>query len=183
MEHNGRQFPLTKLGRKNYQLRGLTGFALEGKHSHLSCEQCHNASHISEVARSEIKMKDLNKTFLGLGRECVNCHQDPHAGQLGPECLRCHNQDVWKPAEGFNHSRTSFPLTGLHQNVACARCHGPKPGEPPRITRVWLLPIVRIATPIPTQRLSGCIVSRLLPDLPLDGGLEGSPARGRLRSR
>ncbi len=129
MEHNGRQFPLTKLDRNKYEHRGLTGFALEGRHARLSCEQCHNASHIPEAARAEIKIKDLNKTFLGLGKECLNCHQDPHAGQLGTECVRCHSQDAWKPAEGFNHSRTAFPLTGLHQNVACARCHGPKPGE------------------------------------------------------
>jgi hypothetical protein len=128
-EHNGRQFPLTKLDRKKFDHLGLTGFALEGKHSPLSCEQCHAAKHIGVAARAEIKMKDINQSFLGLGKECQSCHQDPHAGQLGAECLRCHNQDAWKPAEGFQHFRTAFPLTGLHQNVTCVKCHGPKPGE------------------------------------------------------
>jgi hypothetical protein len=129
MEHNGQKFVLTKLDRKKFEHRGSTGFALEGKHAQLSCEQCHNATHIAAAARGEIKIKDLNKTFLGLGKECLSCHQDPHAGQLGAECLRCHNQDAWKPAEGFNHFRTGFPLTGLHANVTCEKCHGPRPGQ------------------------------------------------------
>jgi Cytochrome c7 and related cytochrome c len=129
LEHNGRQFLLTRLDRKKFEHRGLTGFALEGKHSQLNCGQCHNALHIAAAARPEIKVRDLNKTFLGLGTSCVSCHLDPHAGQLGDDCQRCHSQDAWKPAGAFNHARTNFPLTGLHQNVACAKCHGPKPGE------------------------------------------------------
>ncbi|MGA7412361.1 MAG: cytochrome c3 family protein [Bryobacteraceae bacterium] len=129
MEHNGRQFLLTRLDRKKFEHRELTGFALEGKHAQLNCGQCHKPSLIPAGARSEIKVRDLDKTFLGLGNQCRNCHEDPHAGQLGDECSRCHGQNAWKPAETFDHSRSNYPLTGLHQNVACAKCHGPKPGE------------------------------------------------------
>ncbi len=129
LEHNGRQFPLTRLDPKKFEHGRLTGFILEGKHAQLTCEQCHNASHIPASAHVEIKIKDLKKTFLGLGKECQNCHQDPHTGQLSNECLRCHNQDAWKPAQGFSHSRTAFPLTGLHEKVTCLQCHGPKPGD------------------------------------------------------
>ena len=129
MEHNGRQFLLTRLDRKKFEHRELTGFALEGKHAQLTCEKCHSAAHIPASARAEIKIRDFNKTYLGLGTECLSCHVDPHNGELGADCLRCHSQNAWKPAETFDHSHTNYPLTGLHQNVACAKCHGPKPGE------------------------------------------------------
>jgi hypothetical protein len=43
--------------------------------------------------------------------------------------VQCHSQDAWKPASGFDHARTAFTLTGLHRNVACEKCHGPKPGD------------------------------------------------------
>jgi predicted CXXCH cytochrome family protein len=34
----------------------------------------------------------------------------------------CHNANDWLNAS-FNHSLTSFPLTGAHQAVLCASCH------------------------------------------------------------
>jgi hypothetical protein len=129
LEHNGRQFSLTRFeNKKTFDHKGFTGFALEGKHAALSCEGCHNLSKIPAAAKSEIKVKDLNHTFLGLTKECTTCHKDQHTGQLGTDCLRCHSQEVWKPAAGFSHFRTPFPLTGLHQNLSCDKCHGPKPG-------------------------------------------------------
>ncbi len=128
-EHNGRQFPLTQFDRQKFDHAGFTRFELEGKHRELACSACHNASHVQQSVRADIKLKDLNRTFLGLGRQCTSCHRDPHLNQLGDNCVRCHSQDVWKPAGGFNHARTAFALTGLHRDVACEKCHGPKPGE------------------------------------------------------
>ena len=128
-EHNGRQFQVTRFDKKSFDHRALAGFALEGKHAQLSCEQCHTAAKVSSAARAEIKVKDLNRSFLGLGKECSSCHKDPHAAQLGANCVRCHSQAAWKPAEEFDHRRTQFPLTGLHQNVTCAKCHTAAPSE------------------------------------------------------
>ncbi len=129
LEHNGRQFAITKLDRDRFDHKALTGFALEGKHKQLKCDGCHAAAKIPATAKAEIKVKDLNHTFLGLKKECTSCHKDEHNGQFGAECLRCHSQDAWKPANGFDHNRTQFPLTGLHINTTCEKCHGPKPGE------------------------------------------------------
>jgi hypothetical protein len=129
IEHNGQKFLLTRLDRKTFDHKAQTGFALEGKHKEQQCEACHTANRILASAKSEIKLKDLNHSFLGLKRECAGCHEDAHAGQLGADCLRCHSQDAWKPAVGFSHTKTSYPLTGQHQAVACQKCHGPKPGE------------------------------------------------------
>jgi len=129
MEHNGQGFVLTRLERKDFDHAAQTGFVLEGKHRAQSCEKCHTAKHIPASARAEIKMIDPGRSFLGLRRECTSCHEDVHRGQLGAECTRCHRQEGWRPAPGFSHASTSFPLTGLHQMVACDKCHAPHSGE------------------------------------------------------
>jgi hypothetical protein len=123
LEHNGLQFQITKLDRKTFSHDGLTDFPLLGKHKTITCEDCHNPKYIEAPARSEIKIKDLRKTFLGLPTECATCHKDPHAGQFTAPCQSCHSQDVWKPAAGFDHNRTVYPLTGKHQTTDCAKCH------------------------------------------------------------
>ena len=84
---------------------------------------------IEASVRGEVKIKDLHRTFLGLGTQCTACHSDPHAGQLGAACTNCHSQDAWKPASNFDHTRTAFPLTGRHQSVGCQKCHAPQAGS------------------------------------------------------
>ncbi len=126
MEHNGQSFALTRLDRRHFDHVAQTGFALEGKHLGQKCESCHNAKNLPSEARSVIKVKDPARSFLGLRRDCAGCHKDIHAGQLGAACSNCHNQDSWSQAPGFNHARTPFQLTGLHQSVACAKCHLPQ---------------------------------------------------------
>jgi hypothetical protein len=64
MEHNGRQFPFTKLDRKKFDHRGSTGFVLEGKHAQSTCEQRHNVSHIPAAACGRDQNQSLNKTYL-----------------------------------------------------------------------------------------------------------------------
>jgi hypothetical protein len=129
MEHNGVAFVLTRIDRNGFDHAAQTGFTLVGKHREQKCENCHNSRKIAPAAKAEIKIKDLNHSFLGLRRECLGCHEDQHKGQLGTDCTHCHNQDAWKPASSFNHTSARFQLTGLHQNVACQKCHVPPPGE------------------------------------------------------
>jgi hypothetical protein len=55
-------------------------------------------------------------------------------------CSACHTTNGWKTQAagsteqggGFDHSKTGFPLTGLHTNVACVTCHLPKRPTPSR---------------------------------------------------
>ncbi|MBZ5636707.1 MAG: hypothetical protein LAO55_26575 [Acidobacteriia bacterium] len=129
LEHNGRQFQITKFDRPGFKHDALTDFALAGKHKTLTCENCHNPEHIGAAVRAEIKVKDVRNTFLGLPTECVSCHKDQHGGQLGDKCANCHSQDAWKPAASFDHSRTAYPLTGRHQSIDCVKCHAPSPGS------------------------------------------------------
>jgi hypothetical protein len=79
-------------------------------------------------------MKDLNRTYLGVSTACVTCHEDYHKGRLGPNCLQCHNYEDWKTLNigKFDHSKTRYPLTGLHADVQCAKCHTNGPDGKPR---------------------------------------------------
>jgi hypothetical protein len=70
-------------------------------------------------------------------RTCTACHADPHRDQFRarmaqkrPEgaaagCEACHSTKAWKELSHFDHSTTSFALTGAHRAVACADCHRP----------------------------------------------------------
>ena len=90
-----------------------TGFPLDGAHRNQPCAGCHAAG------------------YAGTPRDCYSCHRsdydstrDPsHASAgFGTGCQSCHTTTTWAGAE-FNHSSTSFPLTGAHQSAACTSCH------------------------------------------------------------
>ena len=137
-DHNGEDFPLIHWvpSPKDFDHK-QTGYPLVGKHAGVECGKCHTAAHIQPQEKPLIKMKDLNKTFLGLSQDCVTCHEDVHHGHLGPNCLQCHNFVDWKAASNFDHSKTRYPLTGLHGQVPCAKCHAPAtPGGQPRFTGI-----------------------------------------------
>jgi len=90
-----------------------TGWPLTGAHASLPCSQCHAGNY------------RLTNTA------CVACHLKDFQGTTNPnhlsagfpqQCDVCHSTTAWNPAT-FNHSNTSFPLTGAHTAVACATCH------------------------------------------------------------
>lgn len=115
-----------------------TGYPLDGKHVGVGCRSCHTAQHISAQARSLLAGKDLNHTWMGLSPSCGTCHEDKHQGRLGPNCAKCHSTTDWKSAsvsrDGFDHSKTRFPLTGEHRYVLCKSCHTPGSDGQPRYT-------------------------------------------------
>ncbi len=75
--------------------------------------------------RALVKKKNLSASYMGLSQDCASCHEDVHKGQLGADCQRCHNITDWKQAKQFDHSKTKYPLTGMHAQVACEKCHFP----------------------------------------------------------
>ena len=93
-----------------------TGHTLLGAHAAARCLRCHN---------------DRGPVQTFQARGCVGCHEDTHYGELGNDCASCHNEFVWKATGQIErHSRTRFPLTGVHMNTACHRCHpGAQVGE------------------------------------------------------
>ncbi len=134
IEHHGREFELIWWGKTGMkrppggrQMEHFdhddTGYPLSGPHR-VECRECHQASRIAEPARLLAAGKDLDRTFLGLGTECAACHADPHRGQMAPRtCDTCHGDEAWRPASGFDHDATAFPLDGGHLQAECADCH------------------------------------------------------------
>ncbi len=127
-EHNGEKFLLIRWEPSREQFdHAKTGWALDGKHAALACERCHNPQRLPAEEKKDIQVKDLGRTFLGLSQRCQTCHEDAHRGQLGNDCQRCHTATAWKPANGFDHTKARFHLTGAHAQVACQKCHAPLP--------------------------------------------------------
>jgi hypothetical protein len=135
-EHNGEKFQLIRWEPSEEKFdHNKTGYPLDGKHATTKCKDCHNASRIQTPWKKLIKEKDLNRSFLGLSQSCISCHEDFHKGQLSKDCQSCHNTTTWKDTARFDHSKTKYPLTGLHAKVACAKCHLPEgPNQQPKYT-------------------------------------------------
>jgi len=108
----------------------LTGYPLEGAHAKRMCRDCHRAALLLDAARIESASKRADRSFLGLGTSCLDCHEDPHREQLGADCRRCHDMEAWRPADGFDHESTAYPLRGRHVGVACESCHPRAGGDP-----------------------------------------------------
>ncbi|MBI5214695.1 MAG: hypothetical protein HY960_02975 [Ignavibacteriae bacterium] len=94
-----------------------TRFPLIGSHAFVTCEACHERTSANR--------------FSGTPLECIACHQKEYQATTTPsheqvkfpvDCNRCHQvTSTW--SSGFNHNRTTFPLTGAHQTAICSQCH------------------------------------------------------------
>ncbi len=116
-EHHGRQFEMIRFEEKTFDHQ-LTGYDLTGAHQKIDCRDCHKPDLISD---REIKFR--KNTYLGLGQECLACHEDSHQKTLGNDCASCHSTDAFAPAARFDHNKTDFALAGKHRDVDCAECH------------------------------------------------------------
>lgn len=123
-EHAGKDFQLVHWPRGINEFdHRQTGYSLEGKHGNLKCRDCHKPDLIREnLGRFGDHVKP-SRTFLGLHTSCLSCHVDEHRGQLAEDCTRCHDQHGWRPAPGFDHRNTRYPLTGRHVELVCVKCH------------------------------------------------------------
>jgi hypothetical protein len=51
--------------------------------------------------------------------------ESPH-GPMQVACEKCHTASAWKPIRAkpdFDHTKTGYPLRGLHLGVTCEECH------------------------------------------------------------
>lgn len=133
-EHFGRTFDPIRFDTSRFD-HTATGFTLLASHTTIGCRDCHVPSNINDqevvAFKSQIPGK-LEKTFLGLGETCINCHESasPHEAQFRQtDCGSCHNPTTWTEAPEFDHAATSFPLVGQHRQVNCASCHGNESNE------------------------------------------------------
>jgi len=116
-DHYGRNFEIIRFNEKEFDHK-KAGYELLGAHKKLSCEKCHKSNFIVNE-----KLKVKSKTFLGLEKECLTCHEDQHQGTLSNDCQTCHTVDKFIPAEKFDHNNAKYILTGKHTEVECSKCH------------------------------------------------------------
>ena len=104
----------------------VTVFPLTGKHVTAECVTCHPP--VAENAAMPLGMEPAaaRHRFKPLAHgECSDCHEDIHAGSLGPLCANCHVTTSFREVtEGFDHDATRYPLAGAHARLECASCHG-----------------------------------------------------------
>ena len=124
-DHNGRNFDMIRWPNEDIKQfdHVRTGYMLEGKHQQAECRDCHKADRVVAPDIIEMRMQSLDRTFLGLSRDCLSCHEDEHRGQLEETCQSCHRMEAWKPAEKFDHDKSQFALVGKHQKLDCEKCH------------------------------------------------------------
>ncbi len=141
-EHFGTDFTLVRFDTTGFDHK-TAGFELKLAHGKVACRACHKDANVAaaDVRQYAAEHKTLDRTFLGLGTGCLDCHRkdDDHAGQFATRgCRDCHTEETWKKAPGFNHDSTAYALTGRHVQVECTKCHRPAPGAGPR-------PMIRFA--------------------------------------
>ncbi|MEO8703308.1 MAG: cytochrome c3 family protein [Kofleriaceae bacterium] len=85
----------------------MSKFRLDGKHLTVRCADCHPSV-----------------TFKPRPANCFGCHPEPvvHKGQYGTGCEQCHTTRTWEDIKPL-HDVGDFSLRGMHNNLACERCH------------------------------------------------------------
>lgn len=84
-----------------------TSFALTGAHQKVECVGCHKQSAVRVALKANT---------------CAACHTDVHKGAFKQDCKSCHNDRSFSEAP-FDHTQTTFALTGKHEPLECAACH------------------------------------------------------------
>ena len=149
VEHQGLEYDLIwwgKVGRKAFD-HSQTGYRLEGRHTGLTCEACHQERLGGQRQALAGRGVNVSRTFLGLrtacaschadehngqfeGRDCASCHADIHRGQFTKNgqtpCSTCHMASGWTDLLFKHDQQSSFALTGAHRQVACGGCHRPE---------------------------------------------------------
>ena len=91
-----------------------TSFPLTNGHQNLTCIECHAAG------------------YQNTSSTCYSCHQDDYdrttdpnhkLGEFDQTCTSCHSTTSWKPSSFDHNSKTSYALSGVHQQIYCSSCH------------------------------------------------------------
>jgi len=106
-------------------------FALVGVHAQAPCSACHllcvQGSSESCFATDSNAVPMSFK--LARGKECWQCHPNPHRTQWDEDCQNCHFSTDLKWMQGQRgidlqvHAKIGFILDGIHATLACDSCH------------------------------------------------------------
>ncbi len=109
-------------------------YPLRGAHAAIACSKCHIPSNLTRASPTT----KWNVTFGPTkGKNCADCHANPHRVKWVETCEGCHNgaDKTWREADSrmntLQHAKTGFRLVPPHQKARCLDCHGPDlPGVP-----------------------------------------------------
>jgi hypothetical protein len=96
------------------ELHNKSNFPLEGAHLATPCFICHK------------KTEKWNFRFTA--KTCNDCHENIHEPNTSRDqyrngdCKICHTQATWSKVN-YDHSKTKFPLSGIHATTSCRECH------------------------------------------------------------
>lgn len=126
-DHFGTDFDILRFDTTGFDHK-KAGFELRLAHREVSCRSCHKPELVvnAAVRTYATRHRTLNKTYLGLGAGCMDCHRtdNVHGNQFGTRtCTACHREDTWEKAPLFNHDSSRYVLTGQHRTAECASCH------------------------------------------------------------
>jgi len=138
-EHKGKDFDIfgPKNWKKNFD-HSETDYDLLGKHKNVDCRDCHTTFR----QHWKTKTPTATESYLDAPTKCYDCHQNVYEHKFSNEdwltCTQCHSSNIesWtKMARKmtFDHSKTEYPLEGLHEKVSCINCHAPD-AEKRRVT-------------------------------------------------
>ncbi|MEP6866236.1 MAG: hypothetical protein ABJE66_36785, partial [Deltaproteobacteria bacterium] len=94
-------------GEVKFNHQTQSAFHLDGKHLEVRCADCHPSI-----------------TFKPRPTTCYGCHPEPkiHKNQYGTQCEQCHSTASFSDIKPL-HDVGDFSLKGMHDNIACERCH------------------------------------------------------------
>jgi hypothetical protein len=83
----------------------MTRFQRSGAHASTACATCHQqldkpVRPLTVAEWKQRKSKRLDLTFPVLGKRCIDCHYDPHGGNVGSDCAACHSATDFKRIYG-----------------------------------------------------------------------------------
>ncbi len=94
------------------------GFPLTGRHRNVECVKCH--------PRETGVFPAGNGTAMRLkprGRDCHECHKDPHMGQVDRPCATCHTTATFDVA-AYAHPGQEYTFSvASHDRLPCRSCH------------------------------------------------------------
>ena len=99
--------------RENFDHR-QADFHLDGSHLKVPCKKCH--------LQTEKQTGKKRFTYIGLAASCDGCHKNPHEKRFS-DCSNCHSSEKWQQPYFDHDDKDRYKLVGLHQQVACEKCH------------------------------------------------------------
>ncbi len=116
-DHTGKTGDIRRLDSEIFN-HNLARYPLDGKHSELSCSECHVLAGSESINE---RTRYINLCF----EQCSDCHKDPHREQFNKTCDHCHSEKGWKDRwlVDSHGEGTPYPLLGKHSAVECTGCH------------------------------------------------------------